>query len=45
VPSAILPATHNYLLNPLHPDASRLQIAESMPASFDRRLVPRFKTT
>jgi RES domain-containing protein len=23
VPSAILPATHNYLLNPLHPDAAR----------------------
>ena len=45
VPSAILPATHNYLLNPLHPDASRLRIAESMLARFDRRLVPKLKIT
>jgi RES domain-containing protein len=45
VPSAILPATHNYLLNPLHPDAARLQIAESMLARFDRRLIPKTKTT
>ena len=45
VPSAILPATFNYLLNPLHPDAARLRIAESMLARFDRRLVPRLKIT
>ena len=45
VPSAILPATFNYLLNPLHPDAVRLRIAESMLARFDRRLVPRLKIT
>jgi RES domain-containing protein len=45
VPSAILPATFNYLLNPLHPDAARLRIAESMQARFDRRLVPKLKTT
>jgi RES domain-containing protein len=45
VPSAILPATFNYLLNPLHPDAVRLRIAESMLARFDRRLVPKLKIT
>jgi RES domain-containing protein len=45
VPSAILPATHNYLLNPLHTDAARLQIAESMLARFDRRLVPKSEIT
>jgi RES domain-containing protein len=28
VPSAILPQTWNYLLNPEHPDAKQVQVAE-----------------
>ncbi len=39
VPSAILPATFNYLLNPLHPDVAGLQIVASHKATFDRRLL------
>jgi RES domain-containing protein len=39
VPSAILPGTRNYLLNPTHPDASRIQIAEAIQAEFDPRLL------
>lgn len=38
VPSAIVPDTFNYLLNPLHKDASRVRIAESQRAIFDPRL-------
>ena len=39
VPSAILPNTFNYLLNPLHPDAARITIAESKSAAIDPRLI------
>jgi RES domain-containing protein len=39
VPSAIVPNTFNYLLNPLHKDAHRLRIAETQSAIFDPRLV------
>jgi RES domain-containing protein len=39
VPSAILPFTFNYLLNPLHSDATRIQIVSSQQASFDPRLL------
>jgi RES domain-containing protein len=39
VPSAIVPDTFNYLLNPLHKDASRVRIAESQRAVFDPRLI------
>ncbi len=39
VPSVILPHTHNYLLNPLHPDANDIRIVESEPFNFDPRLV------
>jgi RES domain-containing protein len=39
VPSAILPNTSNYLLNPLHRDAERIQIVASMRAEFDPRLL------
>ncbi len=38
VPSAIVPRTWNYLLNPLHPDAKRLEIAEVIRERFDNRL-------
>ena len=39
VPSAIVPNTFNYLLNPLHKDAHRIRIAESLRAVFDLRLL------
>lgn len=40
VPSAILPHTFNYLLNPLHPDAPRITITETTAALLDHRLIP-----
>lgn len=39
VPSAILPSTSNYLLNPLHAHAAKVQIAEATRAAFDARLL------
>ena len=39
VPSAILPDTLNYLLNPLHPDAARVTIAKVHNALLDERLL------
>jgi RES domain-containing protein len=38
VPSAIVPHTWNYLLNPEHPEAKQLQIVESTKERFDNRL-------
>jgi RES domain-containing protein len=38
VPSAIVPAAVNWLLNPAHPEAAEARIAEVIPAPFDRRL-------
>jgi RES domain-containing protein len=38
-PSAIMPSTWNYLLNPSHPDAARVEIIEVTPAEFDTRLL------
>jgi RES domain-containing protein len=38
VPSAIVPHTWNYLLNPEHPDAKQVQIAEAIKERFDNRL-------
>ena len=38
VPSAIVPFTWNYLLNPEHPDAKQVQIVEVIREQFDRRL-------
>jgi RES domain-containing protein len=38
VPSAIMPHTWNYLLNPEHPDASKIEIAEVIRERFDNRL-------
>jgi RES domain-containing protein len=35
VPSAIVPLTWNYLLNPEHPDAQRLQVAEVIKEQLD----------
>jgi len=39
VPSVIMPSTWNYLLNPSHADAARVEIAEVTPADFDSRLL------
>ncbi len=38
VPSAILPAEHNFLLNPGHRDFPRLMIGKPFPFEFDPRL-------
>ncbi len=38
VPSAIVPFTANWLLNPAHADAASARIAEIVRAPFDRRL-------
>ena len=39
VPSALIPEEHNFLLNPAHPDFTRLAIGKPVPFRFDRRLV------
>ena len=39
VPSAIVPAERNYLLNPAHPDMKRVRIGRPQPFRFDRRLL------
>ena len=38
VPSALLPAESNFLLNPNHPDFKKLGIGEAIPFQFDPRL-------
>ncbi len=38
VPSAIAPYTWNYLLNPEHPEAKKVEIAEVIKERFDHRL-------
>jgi RES domain-containing protein len=38
VPSAIIPAEWNYLLNPAHLDFSKLRIGKPLSFDFDRRL-------
>lgn len=44
VPSAILPNTTNFLLNPLHAEAERIQIIESTRAEFDPRLLKHLRS-
>jgi RES domain-containing protein len=39
VPSAIVAAEHNYLLNPAHPDFSKVRIGKAEWFKFDRRLL------
>ncbi|GAA3967011.1 RES family NAD+ phosphorylase [Mucilaginibacter dorajii] len=39
VPSSIVPAEYNYLLNPLHPDAIKAKVVKREPFSFDERLI------
>ena len=41
VPSAILPAERNFLLNPAHPDFGKLRRHKAMEFAFDDRLVGR----
>jgi RES domain-containing protein len=38
VPSGIIPVENNYLLNPLHPDFSKITIHTDKLFSFDRRM-------
>jgi RES domain-containing protein len=38
VPSVIIPNEHNYLINPKHPDFSRLKIDHPTDFAFDKRL-------
>lgn len=38
IPSAVIPAEPNYLLNPRHPDMARITISQPEPFAFDRRL-------
>jgi RES domain-containing protein len=38
VPSVIVPEGSNVLLNPRHPDATRITVADLRPFRFDRRL-------
>ena len=39
VPSALVPRTSNFLLNPLHPDAAKIQVASISRQGLDRRLL------
>jgi RES domain-containing protein len=41
VPSAVVQGDYNYLINPAHPDFSRIRIAEIVPFGFDNRLFVR----
>jgi RES domain-containing protein len=41
VPSAIIPAEMNYLLNPEHPDFRSIRIGKPVPFDFDPRLLDR----
>lgn len=41
VPSAISEQGNNYLLNPAHPDAAKITVAEVIKAPFDPRLLAR----
>jgi RES domain-containing protein len=38
VPSAVYPSESNWLINPLHPDSSRINIVRVDPFSFSERL-------
>lgn len=39
VPSCIVPAEYNYLINPAHPDARLITLVGSEQVNFDRRLL------
>ena len=40
VPSAVIPAEQNYLLNPMHPEFSSITIGEPLKIDTDSRLIP-----
>ncbi|MDD5374354.1 RES family NAD+ phosphorylase [Acidithiobacillus sp.] len=40
VPSAVIPAERNYLLNPMHPEFSLIIIGEPLKIMTDSRLIP-----
>lgn len=42
VPSKVVPAEANYVVNPAHPDFPRLRIAPPEPFRFDERLLERW---
>ncbi|HEY2913115.1 MAG TPA: RES family NAD+ phosphorylase [Candidatus Angelobacter sp.] len=39
IPSALVPRTSNFLLNPLHPDAAKIKIASVSRQGLERRLL------
>lgn len=39
VPSAIIPEESNYLVNPAHPESTRVQLRDRAPFEFDPRLL------
>lgn len=39
VPSSLVPREANFLLNPRHPDAARMQVVATEPFAFDPRLL------
>jgi len=43
VPSSIVPPEYNYLINPKHRDASKIQIVSTEPMKFDKRIKPKSK--
>lgn len=38
VPSVVTPSEHNYLINPLHPDAAQIKVVASKPFLYDKRM-------
>jgi RES domain-containing protein len=41
VPSVLVPSEHNFLVNPLHPDARSFSVVSKTPFAFDPRLIGR----
>lgn len=39
VPSAVVPAEYNYVLNPQHPEAKNIRVINKEPFDFDERLL------
>ena len=39
VPSAIIRNEYNYLINPRHPDSTKIKVSSVMPFTFDNRLL------
>jgi len=45
VPSALIASERNYILNPSHPDFSRIRFGPALPFTFDARLRPSLVTS